>query len=163
MSSTSSTPNTAGANTPLAQGRPSAVRFERSQLIRFAHCDPAGIIFFPQYLVLFNQLTEDWFNEGLHVGYADMIVERKVGLPIVNLQCDFRAVSRLGDTVTLGVSVEHLGSRSLRLNFECTSGDELRVRSTQVLVFTDLTTHRSREVPEDIRRAIETFAGLPSP
>ena len=152
------------ASTPAAAAPAApAARFERAQLIRFAHCDPAGIIFFPQYLVLFNQLTEDWFNEGLGVGYADMIVGRKVGLPIVNLQCDFRAVSRLGDTVTLGVSVEHLGSRSLRRNFECTSGDELRVRSTQVLVFTDLTTHRSREVPADIRRAIEAFAGLTPP
>ena len=26
--------------------------------IRFAHCDPAGIIFFPQYLVLFHGVVE---------------------------------------------------------------------------------------------------------
>ena len=28
--------------------------FERKKLIRFHHCDPAGIVFYPQYLVLCN-------------------------------------------------------------------------------------------------------------
>ena len=38
--------------------------FERPVRIRFSHCDPAGIVFFPQYLVMTNALVEDWFNEG---------------------------------------------------------------------------------------------------
>ena len=44
--------------------------FEREQLIRFSHCDPAGIVFFPQYFVLFNGHVEDWFDDGLALGYA---------------------------------------------------------------------------------------------
>ena len=31
--------------------------FERPRRIRFAHCDPAGIVFFPQYLVMLNNLV----------------------------------------------------------------------------------------------------------
>ena len=38
--------------------------FEREALIRFSHCDPAGIVFFPQYLVMFNGLVEDWVDPG---------------------------------------------------------------------------------------------------
>ena len=34
--------------------------FERSVLIRFHHCDPAGVAFYPEYFVLFNELVEDW-------------------------------------------------------------------------------------------------------
>ncbi len=34
--------------------------FERPVRIRFSHCDPAGIVFFPQYLVMTNDvLVED--------------------------------------------------------------------------------------------------------
>ena len=33
--------------------------FESDKLIRFHHCDPAGIIFYPQYFILFNELVED--------------------------------------------------------------------------------------------------------
>ena len=45
-------------------------RFERRVRIRFSHCDPAGIVFFPQYLVMTNVLVEDWFNESLDIDYA---------------------------------------------------------------------------------------------
>jgi acyl-CoA thioesterase FadM len=31
--------------------------FERPVRIRFAHCDPAGIVFFPQYLVLTMRMS----------------------------------------------------------------------------------------------------------
>lgn len=44
--------------------------FESTKLVRFQHCDPAGIVFYPQYFVLFHELIEDWFNEGLRVNYA---------------------------------------------------------------------------------------------
>jgi hypothetical protein len=33
--------------------------------------DPAGIVFYPQYFILFHELLEDWFNRGLEVDYAD--------------------------------------------------------------------------------------------
>ena len=36
-----------------------ATPFECDKLIRFHHCDPAGIVFYPQYFVLFNELVED--------------------------------------------------------------------------------------------------------
>ena len=39
--------------------------FERPLRIRFAHCDPAGIVFFPQYLVMINNLVEDWVTDAL--------------------------------------------------------------------------------------------------
>ena len=84
-------------------------RFERETLIRFSHCDPAGIVFFPHYLVLFNQLLEDWFNDVLGVPYGPMVTERRLGTPTVSLQCDFTAVSRVGDMVLLGLSVRRVG------------------------------------------------------
>lgn len=36
--------------------------FETDKLIRFHHCDSAGIVFYPQYFVLFTELVEDCFN-----------------------------------------------------------------------------------------------------
>ncbi len=30
--------------------------FSRERLIRFSDCDPAGIVFYPQYFVMFNGL-----------------------------------------------------------------------------------------------------------
>lgn len=125
--------------------------FVRQVPIRFSHCDPAGIVFFPQYLVMFNQLVEDWFNEGLQVPYAEMIERRRIGLPIVRLECDFKAVSRMGEQVAMSLAVERAGTRSITLGLECRGGQALRVASRQVLVFTDLQTHRAIDIPADVR------------
>ena len=137
--------------------------FERPLRIRFAHCDPAGIVFFPQYLVMLNNLVEDWVNDGLGVRYADLVGRRRIGLPTVSLQCEFTAVSRMGDDVLMGLSVERVGGKSLTLQIGCRSGDELRMRARQVLVFTSLDTHRAIDIPGDLRAAFErlTTKALP--
>lgn len=140
------------------------MRFERPVRIRFSHCDPAGIVFFPQYLVMFNQLVEDWFDDGLKVPYAGLLGARRTGLPIVRLECDFRAISRMGETVTLGLAVERAGGRSLTLALDARQGDELRVACRQVLVFTSLDSHRAVDMPPDVRAALTPFAGsAPAP
>ena len=139
-------------------------RFVTQAPIRFAHCDPAGIIFFPQYLVLFNGLVEDWFNQALGLSYADMLHRDKVGLPIVHLECDFRAITRMGETVSLGLSTIKLGNRSLTLDVDCTGPDgQLRVTAHKVLVFTSLQTHQAITAPQAIRRAIERWLSSSNP
>lgn len=134
--------------------------FERTRLVRFAHCDPAGIIFFPQYLVLINDLVEDWLGEGLGVANAELILRRRIGTPTVSLQCDFHAVSRLGEQITLGLSVQRIGSKSFTLRHSCHAGGEQRMSARQVLVCTDLHSHRAIEIPQDLRRALEAFVSL---
>ncbi|SFN14739.1 thioesterase family protein [Variovorax sp. OV329] len=130
--------------------------FARERLIRFSDCDPAGIVFYPQYFVMFNGLVEDWVDEGLGIGFRRLVIERRTGLPTVRLEADFRAVSRMGDRVELALSVERLGSRSITLDSRCTSRDdgELRMQMRQVLVCTSLQTHQAIEVPADMREAI---------
>jgi len=132
-------------------------RFERRVRIRFADCDPAGIVFYPQYFVMFNGLVEDWVEAEIGIPYGELIGTRRVGMPTVGLQTDFRAISRMGDDVTLGLQVEHIGSRSLKLALDARCGGELRVQSRHTIVTTDLGTHRAIEIPRDIRAAIERF------
>ena len=136
--------------------------FQRARMIRFSDCDPAGIVFYPQYFVMLNGLVEDWVSEGLGIGYHALIAERRIGLPTVRLEADFRAVSRMGDQVMLGLAVERLGSRSMTLVLRCfdpVSG-ELRMQMKQVLVTTSLESHRAVEIPQDLRTAI--LRGAPS-
>jgi 4-hydroxybenzoyl-CoA thioesterase len=133
--------------------------FSTERLIRFSDCDPAGIVFYPQYFVLFNGVVEDWVDGPLGIGYRHLIMERRIGLPTVHLQADFRAPSRLGDRVRLALAVERLGHRSLTLELACTAaGDgELRMRMRQVLVTTSLLTHHAIAIPEDLRGAIRAL------
>jgi 4-hydroxybenzoyl-CoA thioesterase len=130
--------------------------------IRFAHCDPAGIVFFPQYLVLTNALVEDWFIECLGIDYAQMISQRRIGLPIVKLDCEFSRPSRMGETVTLTLTVNTIGRRSIRLGIVGHCADEVRFRAHQVLVTTSLETGQSIDIPDDIASALAKFAPPPA-
>ena len=136
--------------------------FQRARMIRFSDCDPAGIVFYPQYFVMLNGLVEDWVSEGLGIGYHALIAERRIGLPTVRLEADFRAVSRMGDQVMLGLAVERLGSRSMTLVLRCfdPASGELRMQVRPVHVTTSLESHRAVEIPQDLRTAI--LRGAPS-
>lgn len=137
--------------------------FERSSRIRFDQCDPAGIVFYPQYFILFNRLVEDWVSEGLRISYAELITSRRVGLPTVSQQTEFKAVSRIGDDLVLALQVHRLGGASLTLDLHCRGTNSpqtaLRVSVRTVLVSTDLNTHRPIPLPDDLRAAIRRFQG----
>lgn len=128
--------------------------FERDVLIRFGHCDPAGIVFFPRYFELLNAFVEDWFNDGLGVSYAELIGPRRVGLPTVQLQTNFERISRMGDRLTQRLWIERVGRSSLSLRVSVDGADGPRVSFGQVLVCTSLETHQSQPFPDDVRAAL---------
>lgn len=132
-------------------------KFCSEQLVRFSYCDPAGIVFFPQYFIMFNGLVEDWFNQGLGLDYAKYITEHRLGFPVVNLNCDFIAPSRIGERITLTLKLEHMGKSSLKLSVTCNYKGEERVRANLVLVAMDLDQARAIPIPEDLRLLMTGF------
>ena len=124
--------------------------------IHFSRCDPAGIIFYPQYFILFNDLVESWIDAILPGGYHGLVGERRVGMPTVHLESDFRAISRFGEQVWLELEVTRLGNRSITLSWRCVGTDDVvRMSAVQTLVTTSLDTHKSIALPDDLRTAIE--------
>lgn len=132
-------------------------KFCSEQLVRFSYCDPAGIVFFPQYFIMFNGLVEDWFNQGLGLDYAKYITEHRLGFPVVSLNCDFIAPSRIGERITLTLKLEQMGKSSLTLSVTCNYKGEERVRANLVLVAMDLDKARAIPVPEDLRLLMTGF------
>jgi 4-hydroxybenzoyl-CoA thioesterase len=131
--------------------------FVREKLIRFHHCDPAGIVFFPQYFVLFNELVEDWFTHGLHEDYATMIAVDRVGVPMAHIDCDFVSPSKIGDVPRLELRVKRVGRSSLALYVEGSAKGELRVKANLVVVFASLEGTRAVAIPGHVREHIERF------
>lgn len=133
--------------------------FERQELVRFGHCDPAGIVFYPRYFEMLNALIEDWHTQGLGVDYAQLLGPRRVGLPTVRLDTEFQRISRMGDVLRQTIAIEKLGRSSLALRVVFEGRDGPRVRFAQVLVCTSLETHKSQPFPDDLRAALERAVG----
>ncbi len=113
---------------------------------------------------MFNGLVEDWVTQGLGVGYAPLLLERRIGLPTVRVEAEFKATSRMGDRVALRLACVRLGTRSLTLQLECRAvqGGELRMAMRQVLVTTSLQTHRAIDSPPDLHAAIARSGVTPA-
>jgi 4-hydroxybenzoyl-CoA thioesterase len=141
---------------------PPRARFAKEMRVPFSACDPAGIVFFAQYFVMFQNLVDDWITEGLGIAYGDLLGPRRVGLPTVRFETDFKAISTMGDLITLGIEVEQLGNKSLTLQLMVSGPNGVRVQARQVIVCTSLETHRSMSLPPDLRHAIETFMATPT-
>lgn len=134
--------------------------FEKQYRIRFAHCDPAGIVFFPQYLILTNGLVEDWFTQELGIDFHDYIGRRRLGLPIVKLDCEFFLPTRHGEVLTMSLEVTRIGCRSVSVSIVGSANGEVRLHANQVLVTTSLDTGRSIELPADLRERLEIFQAI---
>ena len=146
--------------TPIADAAVFTVR----RLVRFSDCDPAGMVFYPQYFIMLNGLVEDWFTDGLQVSYAGFLGERRLGLPMASLQCDFKRPSRMGETIALQLRLLRVGRRSLTLDIRCNGADDapatLRWQAQAVIVTTSLAHDGSIPIPDDVLQGIARWQQL---
>lgn len=131
--------------------------FQVAKTVRFAHCDPAGIVFFPRYLELLNEVVEDWFAGPLQASFRRLHVEERRGTPTVRLEADFAAASRVGDILDFTLEVSTLGAASCALVTAADCGSERRAAFRHTLVHVDLDAMKSRPWPDDLRRRMAAF------
>ena len=132
--------------------------FAREVLVRFGDCDPAGIVFYPRYFEMFNNLVEDWCAHGLGTSFRELHQERGLGLPTVGIQTDFVAPSRLGDMLRAEIQVEKIGGASVTVAIRLMGEDgAVRVRASLVLVLMELNTMRATRIPDAMRARIAQF------
>ena len=132
--------------------------FTRTVQIRFSHCDPAGIVYFPHYFNMFNGLIEDWYTEELKVSYAELILHDQHGFPFVHIETDFKIPSRMGDRLDLTLLIERVGRSSLTLVIVGHRDGVERLRARMVTAMMSLSSRRSVELPEALRKAFEAYA-----
>jgi 4-hydroxybenzoyl-CoA thioesterase len=131
-------------------------RFVSTRQIRFGHCDPAAIVFYPQYVVLFHEVQEDFFQYGLGTDYHAMIAGG-LGAPIVQMDAVFQRPSRMGDVVDFVVSVKAIGTSSITTAFECFGADGLRVSAGLKFVMVDHTVRRTVPIPQELHTRLSHF------
>lgn len=130
------------------------ITYER--LVRFHEADAAGQLFFPNFLVYAHEAMEHFFK-SLEGGYPRLILERRVGLPAVALESQFRAPIQYGDTVLLQTSVTRIGKRSMTLRYVFVRASD-RVVAAEVhhtVATTDLDAFKSCDMPADVRALAE--------
>ena len=92
------------------------MNFTKTEKIRFKHVDYAGIVFYPRFLEMLNDLVEDWFEEALDQPFSEM--HETNGIPTVDLKVQFKNAARLGEILTKKLWVKELKNSSVICGFE---------------------------------------------
>jgi 4-hydroxybenzoyl-CoA thioesterase len=131
--------------------------FTKKKKIRFHHCDPAGIVFYPQYLMLCNEMVEDWFAEAHGIGLQTLIGELKRGVPMRHLEAEFLLPAMQGEVLEFQLKVEQLGASSIKLRIDALHGDELRFFSRQTMVWSDVDGPRAIRIDDEWRERFSKY------
>jgi len=134
-----------------------------TRTVRFSHCDPAGIIFYPRYFDLIHEAKEDWFSEVLDWPFSHFLGTLRQGFPIVRLEADFRGPSRMGEELAIALSVPVLGTASMHLHYAVTCAGAPRLDARTIVVHIDLDTGKPLPIGDELRQRIERFRAIIAP
>ncbi len=115
------------------------MKFSVNYPIRFQHCDPAGIVFYPRYYEMFHQVIEDWFADALNKSHPELI-KNKIGIPLVHAKCDFLNPSHIGDIVTFNLTLKKIGRSSFTVEITGKLENTTQLVAELVLAFVSIET-----------------------
>ena len=126
--------------------------------VRWGDVDAARIIFYGAYIRFFEFAETELFR-AVGLPYSVMFDELDVWLPRAHLECDFHHAAQLDDLLEVCAFVGHIGTKSLRLNFEVRrKGEEALVASAHfVLVSVRRDTFETVPVPEELKRRLAPY------
>jgi 4-hydroxybenzoyl-CoA thioesterase len=104
--------------------------FTKTEKIRFKHVDYAGIVFYPRFLEMLNDLVEDWFEEALERPFSKM--HETNGIPTVDLKVQFKNAARIGEILTKSLWVKELKNSSIICGFQFINQQEKTVLEGEV-------------------------------
>ena len=106
--------------------------YTKNETIRFKHVDYAGIVFYPRFLEMLNDLVEDWFEGALDRAFSK--IHETNGIQTVDLKVQFKNPARIGDTLTKKLWVINLGGASVTCGFTFECGPKLCLQGEVTLV-----------------------------
>ncbi len=132
--------------------------FEKHQIIYFfmlksslsinvawGHCDPANIVFYPNYFIWFDQSSHLLFDKA-GANMSSLMKEfGVVGLPIVDAHSEFLAPSSYGDMIEVTSWVSEWRDKTLITSHEIHNKGRLAVKGTEVRIW-------AKPHPEDPNR-----------
>jgi 4-hydroxybenzoyl-CoA thioesterase len=108
----------------------------RSVEIEFGDCDPAGIVFYPNYFRMFDASTAHLFEAAL--GMKKIVWLKTfdiVGIPMVDTGAKFIKPSRFGDVVNIVTTITELRRSSFVVGHQLFNDGDLAIEAHEIRVW----------------------------
>jgi len=131
-------------------------RFETDVVVRFSHVDPAGIVYYPRYYEMMDQVMEIWFEEALDYPYPRMFAEGWA-VPLAHLESKFIKPSYLNDRLTFSLGITRIGRSRIDLSVTTSCQGEIRFITKKTIVWVTHGQIKSAPIPDDMRKKMEAY------
>ena len=124
--------------------------------VDFPMLDMAGIAFYPRIFDLAHRFFEESWELICGFDYPTILMEMEIGFPVVNINSQFHAPFRYGDSITATIWISDVGTKSCTWQYEFhNQKDELLWSSQQVTVCVSMKNMESLPIPPQIRSGLE--------
>ena len=142
------------------------MKFTTQKQVRFHHCDPAGIVFYPQFFYLLHEVQEDFLA---HIGFPEHgLIASGMGVPIVDLKTEFLGMCRYGDVLTMTLELTRIGGASLGMHYELHASSQaagglvaIKLRADGIVVYSTVPQGKPLPIPDDLRAALLPYLQTP--
>ena len=126
-----------------------------SVTIQFGDCDPAGIVYYPNYFRMFDNATAALLSAAFGMNKRQWLERYQIaGIPMVDTGAKYLIPSQFGDVVEIRTGIVELGRSSFSLRHQVLRGADIAVEAHEkrVWVKRDVTgAIRSAPLPDEVR------------
>jgi 4-hydroxybenzoyl-CoA thioesterase len=140
----------------------------RTVRIEWGDCDPAGIVFYPRYLAIFDECTARLIERATGMTKLKLLETGEVaGFPLVDVRLRFLLPTRFGDDVEIESAVKEIGKSSFRVLHRLSKGGELAVEAEEKRVWVgrdpkDPGKIKSKPIPKDVLERLKLKRDSPA-
>ena len=105
-------------------------------LVEWGHCDPARIVFNPNFFVWMESGMDRLFSTANHaIAYMTDEDPKFRGAPLLKTQASFQKPAKVGEVITLATTISQLGNTSFEISYRFTRGEDVLCTATQTRVW----------------------------
>jgi 4-hydroxybenzoyl-CoA thioesterase len=125
--------------------------------VQFGDCDPAGIVFFPNFARWMDAASLSFFMQCGLPPWRELVKTRGiVGTPVLEVSTRFLVAATYGQTLSIATQVQEWRAKVFVQTHRVTRGDELICEGREVRAFVqrdvdNLDRLRAMAVPDDIK------------
>ena len=129
--------------------------------VEFGDCDPARIVWFPNFFRWIDHASRHFFIEcGVPPWHETEKTLGVIGTPIVDSHSRFLKTATYGDELTFEVSVPEWRGKSFVQRYRCMRGEDVIMECDEVRIFAgrkegDAEAIRALPIPQEIRALCE--------
>ena len=127
--------------------------------VDWGHCDPAGIVFYPNYFRWFDECTSALF-ESAGLPLPKLYREHGLkGFPLLDARATFSASATFGDDIDADSCVVEWTAKTLKINHRFMRGATLAVEGWELRICVvahpdDAARIKSAPIPEEVKRRL---------